>query len=59
MPTIIIDGKVVGTWKQIKLRNMRKIELKPFTDFTETDRSKIDQAALQYSKFLNEEITVV
>jgi hypothetical protein len=50
-PTIIIDGKVAGTWKREFWKGKVIIKLKPFNSFTKADRKAILEAAEGYSKF--------
>lgn len=50
-PTVIINGKVAGTWKREFRKDKVIIKLKPFNSFTKTDRKAILEAAEGYSKF--------
>ncbi|HEX9385716.1 MAG TPA: winged helix DNA-binding domain-containing protein [Anaerolineales bacterium] len=50
--TIVIDGKVVGTWKRTIKKNEVLIELVPFITLTKDQNQAIIAATQQYSKFL-------
>ena len=51
-PTIIFNGKVVGTWKHSFKENNIVIRLSPFNALTPTLRRSIALAAKHYSRFI-------
>jgi hypothetical protein len=50
--TIVLDGRIVGTWKRILKKSEVLIELAPFRDFTKAEDQAIINAAERYGKFL-------
>ncbi|HEU5121900.1 MAG TPA: winged helix DNA-binding domain-containing protein [Candidatus Saccharimonadales bacterium] len=52
LPTLIIDGRVAGTWKRIITRNSVQLQLIPFTPLSDKEKKSIEKAAERYSKFL-------
>ena len=55
---IILDGKVVGTWKRVLKKDTVEIKLNPFKKFTEIEQRSIKKAAKRYGDFLEKEIIV-
>jgi len=53
--TVIIDGKIVGSWKQMKEKGSLKLLVQPFRDLTESERLAIAKAVDRYAKFLGVE----
>lgn len=51
-PTIVIDGRVVGTWQRTLKKSAVVIEIQPFTTFDEAERDAIATAAHRYGEFL-------
>ena len=45
-PTLVLDGKVVGTWR----RDNRELEL--FGPLNEAQRSTVDEALERYTRFI-------
>jgi hypothetical protein len=52
MPTIVINGKIAGTWKRIFKKNTVMITLSPFSSFSEAQNSAITTAAERYGRFV-------
>jgi len=52
-PTVLIDGRIAGTWKRVVKRNTTVVEATPFTRFTAAEKRSIETAAEQYLEFLN------
>jgi hypothetical protein len=50
--TIVIDGQVVGSWRQMVKENEVLIELAPFEPLTSAERAAIDVAVQRLSTFL-------
>jgi len=55
LPTIVIDGEVVGTWKRKPDKKRIAIELIPFVKFTKGQIRDIKEAAKKYGDFLEQE----
>ena len=55
---IILDGKVVGTWKRALKKDTAEIILNPFKKFTEIEQRSINKAAKRYGDFLERETIV-
>jgi hypothetical protein len=51
-PTIVIDGKVAGTWKRTFKKNTMLITLSPFTSLSQAQRRAISLAAERYARFM-------
>jgi len=51
-PTIVIDGKVTGTWKRTFKKGMVVIELAPFRPLTPAEINAFSSAAHRYGEFL-------
>lgn len=58
MPTIVIDGKVVGLWKRTLKKDQVYIELQPFDPLSKSNLDKLQKVALRYGKFLNKEAVI-
>lgn len=52
MPTIVIDGRVVGLWKRTFRKGAVVIEFKPFDALTDLEHQAATLAAQPYSAFL-------
>jgi len=53
--TVLIDGKIVGSWKQMNEKGSLKILVQPFRALTESERLAIAKAVDRYAKFLGVE----
>jgi hypothetical protein len=51
-PTIIIDGRVVGTWKRHLKKNELVITAQPFTSFKKAEKNSFTIAAERYGRFV-------
>lgn len=51
-PTIVKDGRVIGTWKRTLKKKSVEIALQPFRPLTGAERDQIDAAAGAFGKFL-------
>jgi hypothetical protein len=51
-PTVVIDGRVVGTWRRTLARSSVAIALAPFGKLTRVERRAIAVAAARYASFL-------
>lgn len=51
-PTIVINGKVVGTWKSATDRKSVKIEMNPARSLSKSEKVAVAEAAERYAAFL-------
>lgn len=58
-PTIVINSRVVGTWKRSLNKNSVVIESKPFTPLTKAENRAIADAANRYGAFLGLPVVLV
>lgn len=52
LPTLVINGQVVGTWKRKKKKNMVELKVDPFLE-VESMKDKIMDEAKKYSRFID------
>ena len=52
-PIIVIDGKVVGTWKRTFKKNSVVITLSPFAPFSNQELKRIEKASQDFGTFLH------
>lgn len=52
-PLIVINGKIVGTWKRVIKKRSLNVQLQPFTSLNKAARASIDQPLKRYSEFMN------
>lgn len=52
LPTLLVNGQVVGTWKRIVGKTKVRIVLAPFAPLPARSQSALASAAKQYGKFL-------
>jgi len=50
--TVLIDGKIVGSWKQMKDKGSPKISVRLFRSLTETETLAVAKAVDRYARFL-------
>lgn len=58
LPTIVVDGQVVGAWTHTRGRTGLRLALHPFTPLT-APRESLDAAAQRYGDFLGLPITAI
>jgi hypothetical protein len=51
-PTIVIDGRVVGTWKRTFKKDTVVMAISPFTSLSEAQNRAISAAVKRYSRFV-------
>jgi hypothetical protein len=51
-PVIVIDGRVVGTWKRELSRDTVSVSLSPFVEMTEAQKDAVRREVERYSSFL-------
>ncbi len=57
-PTIIIKGRVTGTWKREFKRNKVIISIRPFNAFNKSEKKKIIKAGERYGEFINMDVEI-
>lgn len=55
-PVVIINGKIVATWKKSFNKNEVLVQLQSFQTFTPSQKTKIEKAARLYSKFADKSL---
>ncbi len=58
LPTIVVDGQVVGTWKRTKRARHIAVEAQPFTAMTKRARDGFTRAADHYGRFMGAPVEV-
>jgi hypothetical protein len=58
MPTILMDGHVVGTWKRTLKRNTIHITAAPFTSLNKVQKRAFAAAAQRYGQFIGMAVSV-
>ncbi|HEY8886390.1 MAG TPA: winged helix DNA-binding domain-containing protein [Candidatus Microsaccharimonas sp.] len=58
-PTVVIDGKVVGTWQRSVKKDRVVITLYPFASFTDDEVTLLHVPAKQYGNFLEMPVEIV
>jgi hypothetical protein len=58
MPMIVIDGRIVGTWKRTIKKASVRIELKPFEVLPPDRRPEVEAAAARYAAALGLELAL-
>ncbi|WAC10415.1 winged helix DNA-binding domain-containing protein [Dyadobacter pollutisoli] len=59
MPTIVINGKVGGTWKRVLKKDTVQIEIIPFGKLNLAKKKSIETEAKKYGKYLSRNVTVI
>ena len=55
LPTVIADGKVVGTWRRSSAKKGSMVSVKPFRKFTSEETSGLKEEVNRYGGFLETE----
>jgi len=50
-PTVVVDGRIAGTWKRVVKRKAASVEATPFTSFTAVEVRGIEALAERYLAF--------
>ena len=58
LPTIVMDGQVVGTWKKTVRRQTVELLVTPFIPLTDVQQAAVRSAALRYQEFLQMPVQV-
>lgn len=56
--TMVLDGRIVGTWQRTPRKGMVIVTLNPFTTLTESERRAFVLAAEQYGQFLHLPVSI-
>ena len=59
LPTVIVDGEVVGTWKRTDRAALATVELSEFTGLTKTARAGVERALRRYGAFVGKPVEVL
>jgi hypothetical protein len=59
MPTLVRDGRVIGTWKKAPKKHFVDLEVEPFVKLLKSDHNIIEIRAKSYAHFLGKEVRVV
>lgn len=51
-PTIVMDGRIAGTWRRTFKRGSVIITPQPFVEFAEAEKKEFSKAAEHYGRFL-------
>ena len=57
--TLIISGKIAGTWKRTIKKGTIEIEAKPFTSLDEAETHALAAALTRYSRFMGSPVTLL
>ena len=57
-PTIVLNGRVVGTWKPAPVKDAVIVTLNPFAALRGTARRAVLDAARRYGTFLGKTVTI-
>jgi hypothetical protein len=57
-PIIVVNGKVIGTWKRTVKKESVNIELYPFTKTSKSLYNEIAEVAKEYGKFLSKPVKI-
>ena len=52
-PTVVVDGRVVGTWRRMLARDAVEVTATLFAPVTKTQQTAIERAAKRYAAFLD------
>jgi hypothetical protein len=57
-PTLVVDGRILGTWKLNKRRDHQKVFVEPFETLTSPVQASLEAEAKELSRFLNYETRI-
>ncbi len=57
-PTLVIDGKVAGTWRSKPLGKETSVFVKPFRTLQRSEKDGLKEAALEYGNFLERSVSL-
>jgi hypothetical protein len=50
--TIVIDGKIEGTWKRVTKKHEIIVELAPFIELSDAQKRDIETAVTSYGRYM-------
>jgi hypothetical protein len=53
LPTLVIDGQVIGTWKRVARAKSQVLRITPFVSLDQKHTATIDAAAKRYEAYSN------
>ncbi|MCU1409773.1 MAG: hypothetical protein JWR04_480 [Rhodoglobus sp.] len=56
LPTVVVDGEVVGTWKRIESAKKATVELSEFRSMTKKGRAGLERALRRYGEFIGKPV---
>lgn len=59
MPTIIIDGKVEGTWKKVIKKDTLQLDMYPFGKITQVKKRQVENQARKFSEYLDKSLSQI
>jgi hypothetical protein len=59
MPTIVVDGEVVGLWRRTASKRETTVELLPFGRLSVANRRRIGRSIETYGRFLDQPVRIV
>jgi len=57
MPTLVSDGRVVGTWKRTLNKRAVRVTAQPFDTLSEVEEDAFAAATQRYGRFLAQSVT--
>ena len=57
-PTLLVDGRIVGTWKMKRQKNHLDVEVEPFDQLTPEVLAGLETEVTDIARFLGEEVTL-
>jgi hypothetical protein len=57
-PTLLVDGRIVGTWKMERARSKTLVLVHPFDEVRQDIMSALEQEAEDIGRFLESDITL-
>lgn len=57
-PTVVVDGRILGTWRRMLKKNQVTVELMPFATFGPTAEAVLAAAAARYGEFLGMAVAI-
>lgn len=58
LPTLVVDGQIVGTWKRTISASRVAAEIEPFVPLTARANAGFERALRRYGRFLGRDVTV-
>ncbi|KAA0989968.1 winged helix DNA-binding domain-containing protein [Dyadobacter aurulentus] len=59
MPTIIVDGKVEGTWKKVIKKDTLQLDMYPFGKITQVKKRQVENQARKFSEYLDKNLSQI